>query len=183
MDIDGPLPALYGPPEEEPFGPPAPAPTPADLDERLRRMESTLAQLQELEKRLAAREAIQEHPSPPKVESPSLMSRAASMLSPGTPKPGSMSDAVAELRAVYRMFVDPRYSMTWLCRFGVPGLLVLFFLPSLWVPLTAVLPAWIAGLVGCVGQLAAGYILFKIVFQEARRYRETAPDLPPSLRL
>jgi hypothetical protein len=27
------------------------------------------------------------------------------------------------------------------------------------------------------------FVLFKVLGQEARRYRETSPDLPPNLRL
>ena len=32
-------------------------------------------------------------------------------------------------------------------------------------------------------QIVVGFLLFKVLGHEARRYRETAPDLPPSLRL
>jgi hypothetical protein len=32
-------------------------------------------------------------------------------------------------------------------------------------------------------QVVVGFLLFKVLAHEARRYRETAPDLPPSLRL
>ena len=32
-------------------------------------------------------------------------------------------------------------------------------------------------------QLVIAFVLFKVLAHEARRYRETSPDLPPSLRL
>ncbi len=220
-DAPPPGPVLYGPPpEDEVVGPPSPEPPPAaappheptfapapapapvaptgivaaaDIDDRVRRLESTLEQLQELEKRLAARLA---EPAPMKSDGPSLLAGAASLLEagrsllpaglappPGPPKPGSLADALAEARAAYRMFVDPRYAMSWWGRFGIPALVALFVLPSWWMPLNAVLPEPFRGLLLCVGQLVVGYALFKLVFREARRYREAAPDLPQSLRL
>ncbi|MGL4555095.1 MAG: hypothetical protein ACRC33_28350 [Gemmataceae bacterium] len=192
---------------------PAPTPPPAAipvasiataeslLEDRLSKLEVTLTQLAQIEQRL---KDIQNAPvaaiAPPPMavatapsEKNSLLWSAASLLSPvagllpsiltkGDPNrsrdPFSLSETVAELRAMQRMFVDPRYSMSWLGR-AAPLLLLAFLFPSVWMPGATVL-AW---LVCPVGQLAVGFALFKILAREARRYREKAPDLPPSLRL
>jgi hypothetical protein len=90
-------------------------------------------------------------------------------------------DAVAEARVFLRMYVDPRYSLSWLGRIGPPVLLVAFFLTYYWVPFTSVpMFGW---LLNKTTDLVLAFALFKILGHEARRYRETAPDLPASLRL
>jgi hypothetical protein len=84
---------------------------------------------------------------------------------------------LAELRAIIRMFVDPRYRLSWGCRLAS---LVLFLL----IVFSWLLP--LAGLSYFIDKayvLVLSFFLFKVLGQEARRYRETAPDLPPSLRL
>jgi hypothetical protein len=143
----------------------------ADVDERVRRLEAAIAQLA-----AQAQSNKLSEPTSGKGDSAGL-----SVLSLG--KLGWVAETIAEVRAFYRMFVDPRYSMTLLGKVGIPVLLALFFFPSWWMPLSGVLAEPARGLVLCVGQLAVGYGLFKLAFQEARRYREMAPDLPPSLRL
>ncbi len=82
-----------------------------------------------------------------------------------------------------RMFVDPRYNLGWLARL-VPLVLLVAILTSLiWIPGIHLMPDWIAQLVSKIIDLILAYFFFKILIREARRYRETAPDLPPSLRL
>lgn len=173
-----------------------------ELEERLRRLEQTLTDIKEIEQRLAARAAGEPPPpnAPPvKAEASSLLSGAASLLEVGRlllpsalagpgqpPTPGSLADLLADLRAMYRMLVDPRYAMTWLGRLGIPGLLVAFLLPKLWMPATGyveLLGDWALWLYTSLGQLITGFCLFRVATYEARRYRETAPDLPPSLRV
>lgn len=94
---------------------------------------------------------------------------------------GLLLDAVAELRAMSRMFVDPRYRMSKLGWLAALGLLVALLFSYWWVPGTS-LPLFGYWLNKAV-DLALAYALFKVLFYQARRYRETAPDLPPSLRL
>jgi hypothetical protein len=216
---------LVGPPapsRREPEEPPAPLPSPAPLppsvptppvaaivspenllEDRLRKLEATLTQLQQIEQRLQqiqnAPVATVAPPPPAAIttapsEKNSLLSSAASLLSASTsllpsfitgadptkPKdPYSLAETLAELRAMHRMFVDPRYTMSWVGRIGPPVLLLAFLFPSFWVPGATVL-AWV---VCPIGQLLVGFGLFKVLGYEARRYRERAPDLPPSLRL
>jgi len=85
----------------------------------------------------------------------------------------------AELRCILRMYVDPRYSLSWLTRM------------TPWVILVLMVGAWI----GFSGMAYVGpvlehltfavllYVLYKVLGREAHRYRQTSPDLPPSLRL
>jgi hypothetical protein len=106
---------------------------------------------------------------------------AASLVPAAARHKGLLLDALAELRAMSRMFVDPRYRMSktgWLASLG---LLVALLFSYWWVPGTS-LPLFGYWLNKAV-DLALAYALFKVLFYQARRYRETAPDLPPSLRL
>jgi hypothetical protein len=221
----GPLPELQ-PPEllpTQPMLPPAPPPpeaviahpplahppvaplayfTSPEMEERLHRLEQTLAQIKEIEQRLAARvagEPATPEAPPVKSDASSLLSGAASLLEVGRlllpaalagpgqpPTPGSLADLLADLRAMYRMLVDPRYAMTWLGRLGIPGFLLLFMLTEYWMPATGavkLLGNWALWLYTSIGQLITAFALFRVATYEARRYRETAPDLPPSLRL
>jgi hypothetical protein len=183
------------------------------LLDRIRRLEDSLAQvldLQSIEQRVAERVTTQlqrEKPQPPG-ESP-VLSRAAALLDAGknlmpvltlpapvttlqpgaTPPADSTSaeriwlawDVIADARAIFRMFVDPRYSMSWFGRLVPVGLLVAFVTTYYWVPLAAV-PV-LGFFIEKPVQILVGFLLFKVLSHEARRYRQTAPDLPPSLRL
>ncbi|MFM7150774.1 MAG: hypothetical protein ACKO23_13110 [Gemmataceae bacterium] len=85
-----------------------------------------------------------------------------------------------ELQAIYYMYVDPRYRMSWFGRFVPLALLVLFATSSWWLSFFACgLLTWMTKPV----DLVLLYFLFKILGVEATHYRETAPDLPPGLRL
>jgi hypothetical protein len=87
------------------------------------------------------------------------------------------------------MYVDPRYRMTWVGRIVPPLLLVAFFLAYycvFMIPCVGVLllaSETLAYQVAKVLQLVIAFVLFKVLAHEARRYRETSPDLPSSLRL
>lgn len=182
---------LVGPPAPEPqLAAPelrimAAPPPETELDEKLVRLEQALAKLSSIEEKLAVKA---EAPPP---SGPTLLGTAATLaggaaslvLGPGKkpPEPNTFADAVAELRASYLMFVDPRYNLTWLGRFAPLALLAMFFFPWVWVPF-----AWLTGIGWIfekIGQLVVGWVFFKVVVHEARRYRATAPDLPASLRL
>ena len=180
--------SLAPPPEQRILAAPAPE---SVLDERLVRLEQALERLQQIEERLAVRA-----PAPPVSGGPTLLGGAASLLtgaasfvpaalggrSPKAPPPGSFADIVAELRSSYLMFVDPRYNLTWLGRLAPLVLLLMFFFPYFWMPGSSI-PGIIGWLLATTGQLLDSYALFKIVVHETRRYRATAPDLPPSLRI
>lgn len=91
-------------------------------------------------------------------------------------------DTWAEARAIMRMFVDPRYHLPWSARM-LPLLVLAAILTSkYWIPGSSipVLGDWL--LVKLIDLLLA-FLLFKWLGHEARRYRQTSPDLPPSLRL
>jgi hypothetical protein len=96
-------------------------------------------------------------------------------------QPWLLVDMLAELRAIFRMFVDPRYHLGWRGRLAPILLIAVILTSSFWVPgtgLTIVGPLFDK----CLNLILA-YVLFKILSHEARKYRETAPDLPSSLRL
>jgi hypothetical protein len=90
-------------------------------------------------------------------------------------------EGLAEARAIWRMYLDPRYRLSWFARI-VPAVLVCAILSSgFWNPLAHLFV--VGGLLDKVVDLVLAFALFKVLGHEARRYRETAPDLPPSLRL
>jgi hypothetical protein len=54
----------------------------------------------------------------------------------------------------------------------------------LWPPASLLTDVYILGtLVDKVVDLVLAYLLWKILSHEARRYRQSAPDLPPTMRL
>jgi hypothetical protein len=172
------------------------------LEERVRRLEAALAQLQGgagHEPRQA--EQIRVHPtqstgttsflldvgkrllrpSEPKLPNPATAPAAASA-PPGTAaRTWLLLDAIAEARAIFRMFVDPRYRLSWFGR-TVPLCLIGAIATSWWwVPGSSIL---IFGtLLDKSVDLVLAFFLFKVLSHEARRYRETSPDLPQNLRL
>lgn len=91
-------------------------------------------------------------------------------------------DALAELRAIYWMFFDPRYRLSLTARLAPLVFLTLILTSYYWTPGT-ILPFYIGYVIEKLCDLILAYFLFKLLSHEARRYRETAPDLPPSLRL
>ncbi len=62
-----------------------------------------------------------------------------------------------------------------------PILLGAIVLIHYWLPF-AIIPI-VGPILEKVGELVIAFMLFKVLGHEARRYRETAPDLPSSLRL
>jgi hypothetical protein len=181
--------------------PPPPQAALAPLETRIRRLEEALAHLQEVQARAG-------HPVPPAflIQPPPAQNSAPStgaMLldvgkrlfrssaeSPppaaeaGRPRQGRrwlLGEIVAEARVILRMFLDPRYKLTFFGRV-VPLLLVAAIVLSYWwVPGTSI---FIVGtLLDKVVDLVLAFVLFKVLGHEARRYRETSPDLPPHLRL
>jgi hypothetical protein len=79
------------------------------------------------------------------------------------------------------MFVDPRYRLSWFGRV-VPIVLTAAIATSHWWVIGSSIPLFGSVLDKAV-DLVLAFALFKVLGHEARRYRETSPDLPPHLRL
>jgi hypothetical protein len=184
---------------------------PDSMEERLRRVEAALTKLLELQEsepdpqkpEKSSYQLQREPPASTPAAGPSVLSRAAALVdagrdllpaltlrnnqdsAPSPPRPASSSrfglvgDVFIELQAIYYMYVDPRYRFSWIGRIIPLVLLGLFFTTGWWLP-------YVACGAGVLFQkpieLALCYALFKILAVEAKRYRETAPDLPTSLR-
>ena len=198
-----PLLALPGPIQAAPDLAPTPAaplallPPQAELsplEQRVRRLEETLAQLRGpngTEVRVAipvARPAAATTAGMLLDAGKRLLGAAATAVkqAPAEARRAALFwDAVAEARAIVRMYLDPRYRLSWLGRL-VPLALVLLIVTSGWwvpggsIPVfgTVFHPLLDKGI-----DLLLAFALFKVLGYEARRYRETAPDLPPTLRL
>ena len=179
------------------------------LEQRIRRLEAALAHLQGArQSALPDQERFtdQRPPASPTVPAPAAAGKglldkvrrsiartdppaapppepasAAALVLPAVRRKWLLMDVTAELRAMFRMFVDPRYRMSklgWL----VPVLLFAGIVTSGWWVIGTSIP-FIGTWLNKAVDLALAYALFKVLTHEARRYRETAPDLPPNLRL
>jgi hypothetical protein len=187
-------------------------PTLASLTQRVEKLEAAMSQVQDVqafEQRIAERVAnrIQrEKPAPAAEPASPVLAKAAALLgagkqlipslvrqdaapaasSPRQAHPASTRmwlvwELLAEARTILRMYVDPRWSLSWMGRIVPPVLLAAFVLVYYWVPFTSF---YVVGpLLEKSVQLVIAFVLFKVLGHEARRYREKAPDLPPSLRL
>jgi hypothetical protein len=175
------------PPDPPPPLPPTPPATEA-LEERMRKLEEAITNLSRMQREPA--------PPPP---GQSVMGAAQALvhvgrhLLPPVPlsagaQPGQagrlwyFTDMLAELQAIYFMYVDPRYRLSWVGRI-VPPLLLVLFLASEWWIKYAFCGLGALPFVHKPIELALCYLMYKVVSMEARYYRQTAPDLPPSLRL
>jgi hypothetical protein len=185
---------LHTPDLTLPAEPENPSALVAALEERVRRLEATIAQLQNtqpLEERItrevAARLESQVGPRSP--NSSDLLLGAGKKLLSAEPGSGThrapgrrawlLADLWVEMRCIMRLLVDPRYRLSWETRLFVP-LVILGFVLS-WFCLSGLL--FVGPLLDKVIGLVLAFILYKILNREARRYRETSPDLPASLRL
>lgn len=183
---------------------PAAVPLPP-LEMRIRRLEDALAQLQAMrsgEVRVTAqpvRPAVPEAvPATPPPQAPTdklwefgkrvLTSPVETARSLGGKSPDGrvragwlLMEILTEARVIWRMFTDPRYRLSWTARIA-PPVLVFCFVMSWWVVPFASIPIF-GTILDKALDLVLAFVLFKLLGHEARRYRETAPDLPPSLRL
>lgn len=115
-----------------------------------------------------------------------------------SPRPDGAKDSwfvfemLAEVRALLRMIVDPRYKMSWVGRvlplvlliaFLFPDYVISIGLPGLGSLLLNISVFWFNFFLKSIVQLLIGYVLFKVLNLEVRRYRQMSPDLPASLRL
>ncbi len=182
------------------------------LEERVRHLEEAVAALQDtraLEQRVVERVTAQVAPAAPNGvrESAGLLLEAGRQLLPAVaaaaeapappaqPQPAApplrrpwvLFDVYAELRALLRMYLDPRFRLTWSARV-VPAVLVAAIATSwLWLPGTTLLDKLSIGIASTLYvkavDLLLAFVLFKVLHREVTRYRNTSPDLPPSLRL
>ena len=94
---------------------------------------------------------------------------------------GLLFDAYAEIRVIFRMYVDPRYQMSWTSRL-VPIILgVLWIFSKYLVPGTSL--DYVGWFIDKAVDVPLAYLFFKVLSHEARRYRQTSPDLPYAMRL
>jgi hypothetical protein len=170
------------------------------LEQRVRRLEDALAQLQarqaqapppaerirrerppsatfllDVGKRLF-KPSAPAPPPPPHVTPPK-----AAGAPPAEDRRWLLTELWAEGRATIRMFVDPRYRLSWFGRVVPLLLLAAIATSGIWV-LGSSIPI-LGPLLTRAVDLALAFVLFKVLGKESRRYRQTAPDLPPSLRL
>jgi hypothetical protein len=168
------------------------------LEERVRRLEEALARLesQRCQAPKPAEQVQRERPSGSSTTA-RILDVGKRMFGPSEPKPAPAAPAapqphggrrpwllfemLAEARAIFRMYFDPRYRLSWFGRI-VPLVLVAAIVTSWWwVPLSSIFV--FGNLLDKAVDLVLAFMLFKVLGQEARRYRETSPDLPPHLRL
>jgi hypothetical protein len=184
-----------------------PEPRVEALEHRVLRLEDAVAQLQDtqpIEERVAERVAdrIGRNRSHPVRDTTGIIIEAGRHLLPAalasvqdqnsTPglsaaKPsinwtGLLWELLVELRAIFCMFVDPRYRLGWPTRILTILLLAAIATSRFWPPMS-MLPDMVAAILDKIVDLALSYVLWKVLIHEARRYRQTAPELPPSMRL
>jgi hypothetical protein len=170
------------------------------LEERIRKLEGLLAQMVQLQalQRAAPPAPSEQTQAAPAPAGPSVLGQARALievgrhllpdLPPGFAPPANrrwlLWEMIAELRAMVYMYVDPRYRMPWYGYVLPPVLFVAYLLSGYWLPFASLLNEirlrWVLTV---PVDLVLLYSMFKVLGYEARRYRETAPDLPPSLRL
>jgi hypothetical protein len=181
----------------------APSPAPPPLEQRVQQLEDAVAQLQQteqLEERVASR--VSERVSktvpvaqpaaptaffvrPPQALLPVPVTTIHQSLPEGATQPANgppglraFFDVLADLRAVWRMYVDPRYRVTWSARVIAPVLVVAIFTSWIWVPVAAWLPSMLGTLYIKLADLLLAFFLCRILIREARRYRDAFPDTP-----
>jgi hypothetical protein len=176
-------------PPDPPPPPPPPPPVDSGLEERMRKLEESISKLAQMQREPAAAPTGQSVMGAAQV----LVQAGRHLLPPvplssSGPPPGQagrlwfFTDLLAEMQAVYFMYVDPRYRLSWVGRIVPPVLLVLFLLSEWWVKY-AFCGVGALPFVNKPIELMLCYLMYKVVTMEARYYRQTAPDLPPSLRL
>jgi hypothetical protein len=181
----------------------ASVPTPealAALEQRVRRLEDAFALIQsarpaeakQAEPPIVPSHAVRSEPpvgpvpprtleAEPEWRPPAVEVPPPSPETPRGPRHWLLFEAINDARVILRMFVDPRYRMTWPGRVLPLVLLALFVTSKIWLPLTS-LPLF-GELIDKTFDLLLGFFLFKVVSREARRYRQMSPDLPRTLRL
>lgn len=176
------------------------------LEQRLRRLEDALAGLQDtrpIEDRVVERISRTKPLTPPPAPVPpgplvdagrSLLPSPFSLFTGAAaptqtqyepPRTWLLFDLYSEARAMFYMFVDPRYRMSWEGRVLPPILLGLIVFSWVWVPGAVILNGtsmWLAVLLIKTVDLLLALVMYKVMSREAARYRAAAADLPPYLR-
>lgn len=185
----------------------------APLEQRVRQLEDAVAQLQdtdELEERVATRVTERMSRNVPvavaqPAESGGVFSRlprallplSVTTIDPARPSPAgpgtqpvgwrALLDLLPEFRTFWRMYVDPRYRLTWLARIVAPVLFIAILLSWWWLPFALALQT-LSGIVATLyvkaADLALAFFLYKALSREARRYRDAFPDAtsaPPAV--
>jgi hypothetical protein len=166
-----------------------------DLEERVRQLEDTIAAMHDtrlLEERVAERVAERIHgnltPAPSSAAGilidagPHLFPVAADSMNNEFAYPGASTpvdsgrrppwlllEIYEEFRAIYWMFLDPRYRLSWTGR--IAPLAILFVLFSSWLFLGSF--PW--SLIDKILSIVFIVVLYKVLSREARRYRQIAP--------
>ena len=136
----------------------------------------------------AAVAAVSPTPSAPVPSAPAPAFPAPAVSVPPPRRRWLLGEIFAELRVIVRMYLDPRFRVSWASRLA-PLILIPAILTSwIWLPGTAVLEK--VPIVGALDtvyvktvDLILAFVLFKALNRDATRYRSTFTDLPPSLRL
>jgi hypothetical protein len=168
-----------------PMAIPTPDAVPAPLEQRIRRLEDAVAQMQD--KNQPETRIKKPGPSQPTAPPSPEMTLHTDAGSHSGPK-WLLFDIIAEARVIFRLLVDPRYRMTWIGRIVPPVLLVAFLGAYYVVAAIPFLGLFLLGvpvvgwLLQKVVQLLVAFALFKVLHEEVQRYRKMTPDLPPSLR-
>ncbi len=178
-------------PADIPQNGPPPAET---LEQRLRRLEDALANLQDTQsveqrvvERLSERLQTAAVPGPPPAPSEAFteprplpapgLQLPLPLSVPGLPSPGAVQqawllfDLWTELRAMLRMFFDRRYHVAWWTRLTLLVLGPAILLSHWWLPLASLIP--IAGpILDKAVDLILAFFLYKSLSREASRYRQ-----------
>ncbi len=173
------------------------------LEMRVRRLEETVAQLQDtqaLEERVVervasrARPVAEPAPAAPRPEPPRPAETAPPVVAtpvvtapPSSPLTllGLLLDTFGEMRSMIAMYVDRRYRMRWTGYLLPPLLLIAIVTSILWFPgLSWVFNfnALVACLLNVPVVLFLGYFWYRLLTWEAKRYRDTVATLPPAPR-
>jgi hypothetical protein len=163
------------------------------LEERVRQLEDTVAAMHDtrlLEERVAERVAERIHGSlthtpssaagilidaghhlfPATADSTnSEFAYPGTSVDPGPRPPWLLLEIYEEFRAIYWMFLDPAYRLSWTGR--IAPLAILFVLFSSWLFLGSF--PW--SVIDKVLSLVLIVVLYKVLSREARRYRQMAP--------
>jgi hypothetical protein len=160
------------------------------LQQRVQRLEERVLQLQDttaLEERMAARFAAPgaATPSPPLTIAeagrrllPRALGGRARPAGSAVPPPGGiwlLTDLYTEIRAMFWMFIDTRYRLSWTCRLVLPVVLFMAFMS--WFLFDGRF-VYIGSLIDRLIDLVLIVITYKVLSREALRYRQAVPDFP-----
>lgn len=98
----------------------------------------------------------------------------------------ALSQAFNNFRLFLRMYVDPRYRMSWLGRLVPLAFVVFFIISDMDLPFIGWFFFWNkligGGLINKAILLLFAWLTVRVLSREMRRYQETIPDVPEALR-